>query len=70
MAAYTQAQVDAFQVAIVASGGAKTITFGDQTIEFESLAARDAFLAVMKRSVAQDAGTRQSCRLAATSKGV
>ena len=68
--AWTQAQVDAFEAAMAASGGAESISFGDNSIRFESLAARDAFLAQMKASVAATAGTRQGYHVAATSKGV
>lgn len=67
---YTQADVDAFRAAMLASGGALTISFGDQTITFASLEARRAYLAEMERRVSTLAGTRQTYRVAATSKGV
>jgi hypothetical protein len=66
MAAYTQADVDALKAAIAGGAVLQSMTFGDTTFTFRTLAEMLALLAFMQREVNGRSGTR----LAATSKGV
>jgi hypothetical protein len=65
--AWTSADVDLLKAAIAAGRGVKSLTFGDQTITFNTPREMLELLAVMQQDV--NVGTRQSYRLAATSKG-
>jgi hypothetical protein len=67
--AYTSADIDLLKTAIAAGRGVKSLTFGDQTIAFHSLQDMRDQLAAMEIEVRTAAGTRQSVRYAATSKG-
>jgi hypothetical protein len=66
--AWTQADIDALKRAIADGRGARSITFGEQTITFNSPSEMLELLAVMAREV--NNATRQGYRVAATSKGV
>lgn len=66
MAAYTQADVDALKTAIAGGAVLQSMTFGDTTTTFRTLAEMLALLAFMQREVNGLSGTR----LASTSKGV
>jgi hypothetical protein len=72
--AWTQADVDALKAAIAAGKGARTITFGDQTINFHSIDDMLKLLSVMQadasQAAAEAAGISSRTRFAATSKGV
>jgi hypothetical protein len=65
MAVLTQAQLDALIQSLADRKGAKSITFADQTISFESIQDVREFVAQQQ---AQIAGSRT--RYAATRKGV
>ena len=67
--AWSQSDVDALQSAIADGRGARTITFGDQTITFNSIPDMLQLLATMQAQVSAAAGTTRT-RYAATSKGV
>lgn len=67
---WTQADVDALKAAIAAGKGARSMTFGDQSVVFNSIDDMLKLLAVMQADVAGAAGTSQRTRFAATSKGV
>ena len=68
--AWTQADIDALKTAIADGRGARSITFGDQSVSFNAPSDMLALLAVMQQDVQIVAGTRQGYRVAATSKGV
>lgn len=68
--AWTQADIDALKTAIASGRGVHSLTFGDQTVSFNSPREMLELLAVMQRDVQATAGTRQGYRVAATSKGV
>lgn len=68
--AWTQADVDALKAALADGRGVRQITFGDQTIQFNSPSDMLDLLAVMQQDVQTTAGTRKGFRVAATSKGV
>ena len=71
--AWTQSDIDALQAAIAAGRGARMITFGDQSVQFHSVAEMLALLAAMQQAVSAEeaAATGGSrTRFAATSKGV
>lgn len=66
--AWTQSDIDTLEDAIrarIAGGGARSVVFSDQQVQFESLADMRALLAQMKREVNAAGRTR----FAATSKG-
>ena len=67
--AWTQTDIDALERAIAVGRGARSMTFADQSITFNSLAEMLELLATMKQAVAVAAGT-PSTRYAAFSKGV
>jgi hypothetical protein len=67
---WTQADVDNLQLAIAAGRGARSITFSDQSVTFNSIDDMLKLLAVMQQSVDAAASTQKHYRLAATSKGV
>ena len=64
--AWTQADIDALELAIVERKGARSMAFSDQVVVFESTKEMLELLAVMKRAVAGVSRTRY----AQTSKGV
>jgi hypothetical protein len=67
--AFTQADLDALDAAIVAGRGARSITFSDQTVVFNSIREMLELRAVMQNEIAGTAGTPRNYRLGATSKG-
>ncbi len=67
--AWTQADVDALHAAISDGKGARSITFGDQTVTFHSIPEMLQLLATMQAAVSTAAGTQRT-RYAATSKGL
>lgn len=67
--AWTQADVDAIKAAIAAGKGARSITFSDQSVTFNSIEDMLKLLAVMQQDVNSAAGTSRAFRFAATSKG-
>lgn len=68
--AYTQADIDAFERAIVDSKGALSITFSDRTVTFASLRERAEYLATMRAQLAASTSSAGRIRYASTSKGV
>lgn len=66
---WTQTDIDNLKAAIAAGRGARSITFGDQTVTFNSIEEMLHLLAVMEASVTAQAGQSRT-RFAATSKGV
>lgn len=67
--AWTQADVDLLKAAIVERRGARTLTFSDQSVSFDSIDDMLKLLAVMQQEIATTAG-RSRTRYAATRKGV
>ena len=61
---WTQADIDALKQALLDRKGARSITFSDQTVVFESLEDMLKLLSVMQASLSS------RTRYAATSKGV
>jgi hypothetical protein len=68
--AFTQADVDALRAAIADGRGARSITFGDQSITFNSIDDMLKLLSIMQANVNATNGTQTRTRYAATSKGV
>lgn len=68
--AWSQTDVDNLKQAIADGRGARSITFENQTIVFNSLTEMLNLLSVMQAEVNAAAGTSQRTRYAATSKGV
>ena len=68
--AWTQADIDALKRALADGRGARSLTFGDQSVTFNSPSEMLELLAVMQQDVQVASGTRQGYRVAATSKGV
>lgn len=68
--AWTQADIDALKSAIASGRGVRSLTFGDQTVQFNSPSEMLDLLAVMQQDVQLSAGTRKNYRVAATSKGL
>jgi hypothetical protein len=66
--AWTQADIDALKRAIADGRGARSITFGDQTITFNAPSEMLELLSVMQQEA--NSSTRKGYRVAATSKGV
>lgn len=66
---WTESDINTLKQAIVDRKGARTITFGDQTVAFESIDDMRKLLADMQADVASAAGKSRT-RFAATSKGV
>jgi hypothetical protein len=64
--AWTQQDIDTLQQAVLDRKGARSITFSDQTVVFDSVDDMLKLLAVMQQ---QAAGTSRT-RYAATSKGL
>ena len=67
---WTQTDIDALKTAIAGGRGVKSVTFGDQTVTFNSPKEMLDLLAVMQQDVQLTAGTRQGYRVAVTSKGL
>jgi hypothetical protein len=67
--AWTQADIDALKQAIVDRKGARTITFSEQSVTFETIEQMRMLLADMAADVAVS-GNRSRTRFAATRKGV
>ena len=67
--AWTQADIDLLKTAIVERRGARTITFSDQSVSFDSIDDMLKLLSVMQQEVATTAGHSRT-RYAATRKGV
>jgi hypothetical protein len=67
---WTQADLDALKQAIADGRGARSITFGDQSVTFNSIDDMLKLLAVMTADVAAAGTPTSRTRLAATSKGV
>lgn len=68
--AWTQSDIDALKAAIAAGRGARTISFGDQSITFNSIDDMLKLLSVMQADVAAASGGGSRTRFAATSKGL
>lgn len=73
MATWTEADVTALKAAV--ASGVLTVTYGgggtpSRTVTYQSLDSMRRLLAEMTASVAADAGTRTTYRLASTRKGV
>jgi hypothetical protein len=69
--AITQADIDALIAAIADGRGARSITFGDQSVTFESIEDMKARLAWMRGELQTSSGAAQTrSRVAAFSKGV
>ena len=66
---WTQADIDTLRQAILDRKGARSITFENQTVVFESIADMLSLLSVMEAGVSVSTGTSRT-RYAATSKGV
>lgn len=67
--AWTQADIDKLKTAIAGGAVVQSMTFGDQTFQFRSIAEMLQVLALMQQEVNAGTGTSQTYRLAATSKG-
>jgi hypothetical protein len=67
---FTTADRDALARAIADGRGARSMSFSDQTVVFNTIEEMLELLARMERDVATTNGTRRSYRLASTSKGV
>jgi hypothetical protein len=67
---WTQTDIDRLKTAMAASGSVQSMTFGDQTFTFRSLADMQKLLALMEQDAATSRGTSAPTRYAATSKGV
>lgn len=68
--AFTQTHLDQLDAAIAAGRGARTITFGDQTITFHDIDQMLALRAQMQRELNVAAGTRRTHRVGAFDKGL
>jgi hypothetical protein len=68
--AFTQGDIDILKAAIVSRAGARSITFSDQSVTFDSVADMLALLNAMQAEVTASAPTNSRTRYAATSKGV
>lgn len=67
---FTQTDADNLRRAIADGRGARSMTFSDQSVTFNSIEDMLKLLAVMDAEVAGTLGTRRSYRVATTSKGV
>ena len=68
--AFTAADITALERAIADGRGARSMTFFDQSVTFNSIAEMLELLAVMRQEVNGATGTRQGYRLASMRKGV
>jgi hypothetical protein len=67
--AWTSTDVDNLKQAIADGRGARSMTFGDQSVTFNSIAEMLQLLSMMQQEVNTTAGRSKSIRYAATSKG-
>ena len=67
--AWTQADIDKLKTAIAGGAVVQSMTFGDQTFMFRSIAEMLQVLALMQQEVNAGTSSPQGYRLAATSKG-
>jgi hypothetical protein len=67
--AWTQTDIDKLKTAIAGGAVVQSMTFGDQTFTFRSIAEMLQVLALMQQEVNAGTGSPQTYRLAATSKG-
>lgn len=67
---FTQTDADNLRRAIADGRGARSMTFDNQTVVFNSLDEMIKLLAIMEAEAGNAAGTRRSYRVAVTSKGV
>lgn len=68
--AWTSTDVENLKTAIADGRGARSITFGDQIVVFNSIDDMLKLLAVMTADVTATSGAQTRTRYAATSKGV
>jgi hypothetical protein len=68
--AWSQSDVDALKAAIADGRGVRSITFGDQSVTFNSIDDMLKLLAVMTADVSATSGSQTRTRYAAMSKGV
>lgn len=66
---FTATDAENLRRAIADGRGARSMSFGDQTVVFNSLKEMIELLAIMDADAANAAGTRKSFRIATTSKG-
>lgn len=67
---WTQTDADNLRRAIADGRGARSMTFDNQTVVFNSLKEMIELLAIMEQGVATANGTRRGYRVGITSKGV
>jgi hypothetical protein len=67
---WTQTDADNLRRAIADGRGARSMSFSDQTVVFNSIDEMLKLLAIMEAEIGNAAGTRKSYRVATTSKGV
>jgi hypothetical protein len=67
---WSQSDIDTLKAAILARNGARSITFSDQSVTFDSIDDMLKLLSVMQGEVTATTGTSTRTRLAATRKGV
>lgn len=67
---FTQTDADNLRRAIADGRGARSMTFDNQTVVFNSLDEMIKLLAIMEAEAGNAAGTRRAYRVAVTSKGV
>jgi len=67
---FTQTDADNLRRAIADGRGARSMTFDNQTVVFNSLDEMIKLLAIMEAEAGNAAGTRRSYRVAVTRKGV
>ena len=67
---FTAIDAEALRRAIADGRGARSMTFSDQSVTFNSIADMLALLARMEQDVAAVDGTARSYRVGSTSKGV
>jgi len=67
---FTSTDAENLRRAIADGRGARSMTFDNQTVTFNSLDEMIKLLAIMEADAANAAGTRRSYRVATTRKGV
>lgn len=67
---WTQTDIDNLKQAIADGRGARSITFSDQSVTFNSIREMLELLAAMEGDVNTSAGTPKNIRYAVVSKGV
>ena len=67
---FTETDAENLRRAIADGRGARSMTFSDQTVVFNSIEDMLKLLARMEQDASTDAGTRRAYRVAAHSKGV